>query len=183
MNKAEILEALAEHGPCVFQYEQYGSTYFAVVHSVEQRVNTNWGVKGATSWKVEIEPLRHGTRDGVTSVWSYGKEWVTLRQISYCTGKTKEQWTKDKVEQLLNAQVKNIIARQYGDLLSGYLSAHGIKPLYYASQNEMKFRADDIVKLAKLLKLDEPAIVCQHCGAEDSFNFGQCISCGEQDGE
>lgn len=41
----------------------------------------------------------------------------------------------------------------------------------------------DRLMLAHIAISDNTENVCQYCDATDSYNFGQCISCGEQEHE
>ena len=60
-------------------------------------------------------------------------------------------------------------------------TSHGERPsVDYWGRATLQFKGESLTRLVSALKSVVTETKCKHCDATDSYNFGQCISCDEQ---
>jgi len=64
--------------------------------------------------------------------------------------------------------------------LEGACIAQIDEPMTWTDEGDF-IRADFTVSNTETAWVSKETNACKHCDATDSHNFGQCISCGEQD--
>lgn len=87
---------------------------------------------------------------------------------------------RDRLQRILNA-TKVEMAELHTELESlntATAECDTLRTMLYASNTER-----DRLMLAHIAISDNTQNICQYCDAVDSYNFGQCESCGEQDHE
>ena len=84
---------------------------------------------------------------------------------------------------------RDTLAKSVEELLQAFNTVTAerdtLRTMLYASntaQEELRTERDRLM-LAHIAISDNTENVCQYCDAVDSYNFGQCESCGEQDHE
>tara|TARA_R110000868_G_scaffold20517_1_gene86774 strand:+ start:457 stop:1113 length:657 start_codon:yes stop_codon:yes gene_type:complete len=91
--------------------------------------------------------------------------------------KAKQEADRQAVYDKAKAEIEEL--KELCDAL-GIINTASYSNLSYHGRVSLQFDGDSITRLVSALKSAVTETKCKHCDATDSYNFGQCISCDEQ---
>jgi len=150
VNKQEILTALAE-GPTeqVFHFTDYSESRRCIVLGVEQISTNQWKKNAPTTWRVRIIPIWFDDKSQ-TVIKSYERH-VSLRQLTYATGKTAAEWRAEKCAAWTESELRRTSFERNSEKLRELAPTLRLGFSVDSYRHTITFREDNLDRLVKVL--------------------------------